>query len=111
MKDEPPKENTLWMVQRDTGINGNLAKVKFKLRISRGDFFSLLEGLSKPKSRNVITGTAEIREDSQTFGKITVHMLLLFLSPGRRSREEISCSWIILNILYLKPKFSSEWGG
>lgn len=33
VKDEPPEENTLWMAQRDTGINRNLAKVKFKLRL------------------------------------------------------------------------------
>ena len=26
VKDEPPKENALWMIQRDTGINRNLAK-------------------------------------------------------------------------------------
>lgn len=32
MKDEPPKENTLWMVQRDAGINRNVAKMKFKQR-------------------------------------------------------------------------------
>ena len=31
-KDEPPKENTLWMVQRDASSKRNLAKVKFKLR-------------------------------------------------------------------------------
>lgn len=32
VKDEPPKENTLWMVQRDAGINRNVAKMKFKQR-------------------------------------------------------------------------------
>lgn len=41
VKDESPKENTLWMIQRDTGINGNLATVKFKLRLSRGIFPSV----------------------------------------------------------------------
>lgn len=68
------------MVQRETDINGNLAKVKFKLDIKTVFFFffSLSEGCSKPKGRNVITGIAEIREDSKSFGKITVHMLLLF---------------------------------
>lgn len=44
MKDESTKENTLWMIQRDTGINGNLATVKFKLRLPRGTFPSV-EGL------------------------------------------------------------------
>lgn len=41
VKDESPKENTLWMILRDTGINGNLATVKFKLRLSRGIFPSV----------------------------------------------------------------------
>lgn len=80
VKDEPPKENTLWMVQRETSINGNLAKVKFKLRIS-GEvffFFSLSEGFSKPKCSNVIRGITEIREDSKSFGKIIVRKLLHF---------------------------------
>lgn len=39
VKDEPPKENTVWMVQRDAAINRNLAKVKFKLL--RVFFFSV----------------------------------------------------------------------
>jgi hypothetical protein len=38
-KDEPPKENTLWMVQRDASSKRNLAKVKFKLRLPGGIFF------------------------------------------------------------------------
>lgn len=50
VKDEPPKENTLWMVQRETDINGNLAKVKFKLRISRWfSFFLSMKGVVNPK--------------------------------------------------------------
>lgn len=67
------KENTLWMVQRDTSINRNLAEGKFKLRV-----FPLGEGCSKPKARSRITGIAEIRGDLKTFGKITAHELLFF---------------------------------
>lgn len=65
MKDEPPKENILWMVQRETGINGNLAKVKFKLRISREFFFFSLsvKGLVNP---NVVMLSEELPKSGKT---------------------------------------------
>lgn len=65
MKDEPPKENTLWMVQRETSINGNLAKVKFKLRISGEVFFFSLsvKGLVNP---NVVMLSEELLKSGKT---------------------------------------------